>query len=93
MNFWWVKHVQKYYNCINPSLSTVKKFYAMLLWKYYGSTTLALNCPLFALLGKLSDDSDEGMDESQDVYEMGNYDSSQSYLDSAQQQQQYQVCL
>ena len=40
MNFWTVKNVQKYYNCINPSLSTVKKFYAMLHLKYYGSTTL-----------------------------------------------------
>ena len=30
MNFWSVENVQKYYNCINPSLSTVKKFYAML---------------------------------------------------------------
>ena len=26
MNFWSVKNVQKYYNCINPSLSTVKIF-------------------------------------------------------------------
>ena len=26
MNFWSVKNVQKYYNCINPSLSTVKKY-------------------------------------------------------------------
>ena len=25
MNFWSVQNVQKYYNCINPSLSTVKK--------------------------------------------------------------------
>ena len=40
MNFWLVKNVQKYFNCINPSLSTVKKFYAMLHQKYYGSTTL-----------------------------------------------------
>ena len=40
MNFWSVKNMQKYYNCINMSISTVKKFYAMLYWKYYGSTTL-----------------------------------------------------
>ena len=32
--------MQKYYICINPSLSTVKKFYALLHEKYYGSTTL-----------------------------------------------------
>ena len=30
MNFWSVKNVQKYHKCINPSSSTVKKFYAML---------------------------------------------------------------
>ena len=40
MNFWSVINVQKYYNCINPSLSTVKKFYAMLHYRYYGSTAL-----------------------------------------------------
>ena len=28
--FWPVKDVHKYFKCINPSLSTVKKFYAML---------------------------------------------------------------
>ena len=42
MNFWSVKNVQKYYNCINPSLSTVQKFYAMLHQKYYGPTTLII---------------------------------------------------
>ena len=36
-----VKNVQKYSNCINPSLSSVKKFYAMLHKKYYQSTTLS----------------------------------------------------
>ena len=35
-----LENVQKYYNCINPSVSTVNKFYPMLYWNYYGSTTL-----------------------------------------------------
>ena len=48
MNFLSVKNVQKYYNCINPSLSTVKKFYAMLHLKYYGSTTLSTKLVLQA---------------------------------------------
>ena len=28
MNFWSVENVQKCYNCVNPTLSNVKKFYA-----------------------------------------------------------------
>ena len=40
MNFWLVKNVQKCYNCINPSSSTVKTFYTMLHEKYYGSSTV-----------------------------------------------------
>ena len=40
MNFWSVKNVQNYYNCINSSSSTVKNFYVLLHEKYYGSTTL-----------------------------------------------------
>ena len=36
MNFWSVKNVQKYYNCINPSIPTVKLCHAAL----EGPTTL-----------------------------------------------------
>ena len=39
MNFWSVKNVQKYHNCINPSLSTVKNFFCHaeqeVLWVHY----------------------------------------------------------
>ena len=45
MDFWSVKNVQKYYNSMNPSLSTVKKFYAMLHKRYYGTTTLVHRQP------------------------------------------------
>ena len=38
--------MQKYYNCINPSLSTVKKFYAM-LYHFHQN----LNCSLQTLSG------------------------------------------